>query len=178
MSESSAYPEANVIRDVAGWLAVEHITGMISSHLPAHAAALVVTRAAEVGRRDLVDALTSWSRPADKDRLADILSKLKHELSGLKVELRTYAESGPNPTPDAYQAACVALRRAHEANARAGRDAVLAYRDATHRNNPRADGYCMCGQSWDGDGCEEYQSLTLYRPEQDDAAVTAEKDHT
>jgi len=48
-------------------------------------------------------------------------------------------------------------------NAKAGRQALLDYRDANHRHNDRAPGWCICGEEWDADAdlrCAEYEGLT------------------
>ncbi|MFI1194027.1 hypothetical protein ACH4T9_12330 [Micromonospora sp. NPDC020750] len=41
-----------------------------------------------------------------------------------------------------------------------GRAALTEYRDANHRHNDRAPGWCICGDDWDDEGCTEYIGLT------------------
>lgn len=58
---------------------------------------------------------------------------------------------------DRLRAQIDVLRRAERHQ---GRAALTEYRDANHRHNHRAPGWCICGDDWDDEGCTEYVGLT------------------
>lgn len=76
------YPEESVVRDVARQLVIEHVQRMISTSLPQHAAAMLITRSGETGRTDLVEQLVDESSDVRKRMLAalgQVLSTTKHD---------------------------------------------------------------------------------------------------
>jgi hypothetical protein len=104
---TSEYPEENIVRDVAGYLLADHLRRMITTELPQQAAALLITRAGEVRRTDLVAAMVHGAT-LDLAVRQRLLVLLEQALPELREQLLAYCHDGPVPTPEAYTAASAA----------------------------------------------------------------------
>jgi hypothetical protein len=121
----SAYPAANIARDVAGTLVATRLRMFAAGEPPEVLDSLLARRCADVGRHDLAASLDGVGAPAPG---RELLAAAKAAVPALLAELQDHAEHGPNPTPEVYAAACVALDR-HRRRADLAEAAVQRVRD-------------------------------------------------
>lgn len=114
----SAYPAANIARDVAGQLAADHLRRIPPlGDVSAGARGSLVQRCVQVRRPDLANSLYGQGDTGPGQRLVELL---KVAFPALLEELERHALHGPTPTLDAYKAACAALHEHRERLAEVG----------------------------------------------------------
>lgn len=85
--DPAVYPEQSIVHDVAAQLITDHLQRMVTTSLPEHAIALLITRAGEVHRNDLVAQLLQGGPNSDSVARTRMLDQLAADLPVMRYDV-------------------------------------------------------------------------------------------